>query len=254
MVGAGAATWGVASSPAFGVRSVDVSGVAMTSDAAMQAVLALGSPPPNAFTLATDDLRSGLEAIPSIAQADVRVVLPGTLRVRVVERVPILAWRTRSALLLVDRDGMVIADAGAADGTAAARALAAGLPTVEDRRAASSPPGGVVAEVQPLAGVGDQLSPIEMDVATRLLSLRPDDVGSSAPALQVSLDDQDGWTIRPAVGHPWTAVFGFYSATLRPPDLVPEQTRLLRGLLAGREATLLRIVLADGSHGTYTTK
>lgn len=254
MVGAGAATWGVASSPAFGVRSVDVSGVAVTSDAAMQAVLALGSPPPNAFTLATDDLRSGLEAIPSIAQADVRVVLPGTLRVHVVERVPILAWRTGSALLLVDRDGMVIADAGAADATAAARALAVRLPTVEDRRAASSPPGGVVAEVQPLAGVGDQLSPIEMDVATRLLSLRPDDVGSSAPALQVSLDDQDGWTIRPAVGHPWTAVFGFYSATLRPPDLVPEQTRLLRGLLAGREATLLRIVLADGSHGTYTTK
>ena len=70
----------------------------------------------------------------------------------------------------------------------------------------------------------------------------------------MSLDDQDGWTIRPAVGHSWTAVFGFYSATLRPPDLVPEQTRLLRGLLAGREATLLRIVLADGSHGTYTTK
>ena len=254
MVGAGAATWGVASSPAFGVRSVDVTGVAVTSDAAMQAVLALGSPPPNAFTLATDDLRSGLEAIPSIAQADVRVVLPGTLRVRVVERVPILAWRTGSALLLVDRDGMVIADAGAADATAASRALAAGLPTVEDHRAASSPPGGVVAQVQPLPGVGDQLSPIEMDVATRLLSLRPADVGSSAPALQVSLDDQDGWTIRPAVDHPWTAVFGFYSATLRPPDLVPEQTRLLRGLLAGREAKLLRIVLADGSHGTYTTK
>jgi cell division protein FtsQ len=105
MVGAGAATWGVASSPAFGVRSVDVSGVSVTSEAAIQAVLALGSPPPNAFTLATDELRSGLEAIPSIAEADVRVDLPGMLRVRVVERVPILAWRTGRALLLVDRDG-----------------------------------------------------------------------------------------------------------------------------------------------------
>jgi hypothetical protein len=30
--------------------------------------------------------------------------------------------------------------------------------------------------------------------------------------------------------------------------------RLLSSLLAGREAQLLRIVLADGTHGTYTTK
>jgi cell division septal protein FtsQ len=131
MVVAGAATWGVAASPAFGIRTTDVSGMVVTSPAEVDAVLALGSPAPNAFMLATDGLRSSLESIPSIAQADVRVVLPGTLRVRVVERVPILAWRTGSALLLVDRDGMVIADAGAADATAAARAVAVRPP---DRR------------------------------------------------------------------------------------------------------------------------
>jgi hypothetical protein len=254
MVAAGAATWGVAASPAFGIRVTDVSGVEVTTDAAVKAVLDLGSPPPNAFTLATDGLRAGLEAIPSIERADVQVMLPGTLRVHVVERVPILAWRTGDALLLVDRDGEVIADAGAADATAGARDIAAGLPTVDDRRVASAPPGGVVGEVQPLPVVGDQLGPIEMDVATRLLSLRPADVGSSAPALQVTLDDQDGWTVRPAVDQPWTAVFGFYSATLRPPDLVPEQVRLLHSLITGREAQLLRIVLADAMHGTYTTK
>lgn len=254
MVASGTATWGVAASPAFGVRATDVSGVTLTTDAAVAAVLDLGSPPPNAFTLATDGLRAGLDAIPSIARADVSVILPGTLRVRVEERVPILAWRTDTALLLVDRDGNVIADAAAADATAAARSIAAGLPTVDDRRLASAPPGGVVGEVQPLPGVGNQLGPIEMDVATRLLSLRPADVGSSAPALQVTLDDADGWTVRPSVVTPWTAVFGFYSATLRPPDLVPEQVRLLRSLLAGRETQLKRIVLADAAHGTYTTK
>jgi hypothetical protein len=108
--------------------------------------------------------------------------------------------------------------------------------------------------VQPLPVVGGQLGPIELDVARRLLSLRPADVGSSAPGLQVGLDDEDGWTVRPAVDRPWTAVFGFYSATLRPADLVPQQVRLLSSLLAGREAQLLRIVLADGMHGTYTTK
>ena len=253
MVVAGAATWGVAASPAFGVRATDVSGVAVTTDAEVAAVLALGSPPPNAFTLATDGLRSGLEAIPSVAQADVQVILPGTLRVRIVERTPILAWRTDNALLLVDRDGKVIAEAGSSDATAAARAVAAGLPTVDDQRAAGAP-GGVVTGVEPLPVVGGQLGPIELDVATRLLSLRPADVGSSAAELQVRLDDEDGWTVRPAVDQPWTAVFGFYSATLRPADLLPQQVRLLHSLLAGREAQLLRTVLADGTHGTYTTK
>ncbi len=254
MVGAAATTWGVAASPAFGVRTTDVSGVVLTSNAAVQAALALASPAPNAFTLQTDGLQASLEAIPSIARADVRVILPGTLRVHVIERVPILAWRTADALLLVDQDGLVIADAAAADASAGARTLAAGLPTVDDERAASVPPGGAVGEVEPLPAVGDQLGALEMDVATRLLSLHPADVGSSASALQVALDDQDGWTVRPALGQSWTAIFGFYSPTLRPPDLVPEQTRLLRGLLEGREARLLRIVLADGSHGTYTTR
>jgi hypothetical protein len=95
---------------------------------------------------------------------------------------------------------------------------------------------------------------MELDVATRLLSLRPADIGSVSGGLGVRLDDEDGWTLQPAVDRPWTAVFGFYSATLRPADLVPEQARLLRSLLAGREGQLLRIILADGTHGTYTTK
>jgi POTRA domain, FtsQ-type len=254
MVGAGAATWGVAASPAFGVRSLDVSGAVVTTSAEVDAVLALGSPPPNSFTLATDALRSGLDAIPSIAGAEVHVVLPGTLRVQIVERTPILAWRVGAALLLVDRDGNVFADAGAADATAAARAIAAGLPTVDDLRATGAPVGGVATDVGTLPAVGGQLGPIELDVATRLLSLRPADIGSSAAGLEVQLDDQDGWTVRPAVAAPWTAVFGFYSPTLRPADLVPQQVRLLRSLLAGREAHLLRIILADGMHGTYTTR
>jgi hypothetical protein len=254
MVVAGAAIWGVSASPAFGIRTIDVSGLVVTTAAEVDAVLALGSPPPNAFMLATDRLRSGLEALPSVAGADVSVALPGTLQVRVVERTPILAWRTGTSLMLVDRDGRVIADAASADASAAARALAAGLPTVEDRRATVAPRGDVVSEVQPLLAVGGQLGPIDLDVATRLLSLRPADVGSAAGALQVRLDDADGWTVLPAVDRPWTAVFGFYSPTLRPADMIQEQARLLRSLLAGREAQLLRVVLADGSHGTYTTK
>ncbi len=146
MVVAAAATWGVAASPAFGVRATDVSGVAVTTDAEVDAVLALGSPPPERVHAGDGRLRSALEAIPSIARADVHVTLPGTLRVRIVERTPILAWRAGAALLLVDRDGGVIADAGSADATAAARAIAAGLPTVDDRRVPAPGPAGAVAD------------------------------------------------------------------------------------------------------------
>jgi hypothetical protein len=254
MVVAGAAMWGVAASPAFGVRATDVSGVAVTTAAEVDAVLDLGSPAPNAFTLPTDGLEAALEAIPSVAGADVHVVLPGTLRVHIVERTPILAWRTGATLLLVDRDGEVIADAAAGDATDAARAMAAGLPTVEDTRAAAVPAEADATGGPQFPAVGSRLGPIELDVATRLLSIRPADLGSSAGALEVHLDDRDGWTLRPAVARPWTAVFGFYSPTLRPADLLEYQTRLLHSLLDGREAQMLRIVLADGVHGTYTTK
>jgi hypothetical protein len=36
--------------------------------------------------------------------------------------------------------------------------------------------------------------------------------------------------------------------------MIPEQVRLLKSLLAGREAKLLRVVLAGAREGTYTEK
>jgi len=49
----------------------------------------------------------------------------------------------------------------------------------------------------------------------------------------------------------WLAIFGFYTPTLRTTELIPGQVRLLRSLLADREATVERVVLADGTSGTY---
>ena len=49
----------------------------------------------------------------------------------------------------------------------------------------------------------------------------------------------------------WTAVFGFYTPTLRTTELIPGQVRLLRSLLAGRETSVARVVLADDESGTY---
>ena len=51
----------------------------------------------------------------------------------------------------------------------------------------------------------------------------------------------------------WTATFGFYTPTLRTPELVPGQVRLLRSLMARiGEGRLATILLADTTDGTYT--
>jgi hypothetical protein len=240
VVGAG---WGLTASEAFTVTELDVAGTNLTPPEAVATALAFASPAPNAFTLATGPLGSRLRALPTVVGADVRVVLPGTLRVRLEERVPILAWRTADRVLLIDREGRVLADAADPAATDAAREAAGELPAVDDRR------------LRPvLPAPGSTLEPLQLDVATRLLSLRPADVGSGSTGLIVAIDDADGWIVQPAAADPWTAVFGIYTAELRPPDLVPGQVRLLRSLLSGREQKIARVVLADAENGTYLTR
>jgi hypothetical protein len=234
--------WGAVASPVFGVKTITIGGADLAGQDAVRAALALPSTPPNAFTVATDVLRERLMALPTVEDAEVRVGLPGTLEVRVVEREPVLAWQHGDALLLVDRDGRVLADAAAPGATSAADA-AVGLPLVTDGRAAGVGP-----------AVGGQVDPQELDVATRLLSLTGTDVGSAAPGMTVRIDEEDGWTLTPTVEDPWLAVFGFYGPELRRPDMIPEQVRLLRSLLAGREETILRVVLAGAREGTFVEK
>ncbi len=257
VLAAAAGTWGVTASAAFAVRGVAIAGIHLTSSAAVQSALgmAVGGAGQNAFTLRTDELRDRLLELPTIADADVRVALPGSLQVTVTERVPILVWQVGASRLLVDRDGSVIADAGAAGATDEARQAAARLPVVDDRRTSRWP----LADdwrpaVRQAPRVGSVLQPLELGIARQLLSLTPADVGSTAPGLVVAVDDADGWILQPAVPDPWTAVFGFYSTTLRPPDIVAEQVRLLRSLIMGKESTYSRIVLADARNGTYTVR
>lgn len=240
VVGAG---WGLTASEAFTVTELDVKGMDLTPSAAVATALSLSSPAPNAFALATEPLGARLRALPTVAGVEVRVLLPGTLRVRLEEREPILAWRSVDRTLLIDRDGRVLIDATDPAATDAARAAAAALPTVDDRR---------VAPVVP--GPGATIDRLDLDVATRLLSLRPADLGSGATGLVVALDDADGWIVQPSVDDPWTAVFGRYTAELRQPDLVPGQVRLLRSLLSGQERKTLRVVLADAENGVYLSR
>jgi hypothetical protein len=250
LVASGLAIYGFAASPAFAVHGITTTGAALTGDAPVLEALALPVPAPaavggeggvNIVTLATAPLAARVAALPTVASVVVTAALPDVLHVAVTEREPILVWEVAGRRWLVDREGRVLADAAAADATAAATAAAADVPTVADGRKGSRTlaPGAAVDQV-------------DLDVATRLASLTPEDIGSTAGSIVVSVSDATGWSL--SVPDGWEAVFGFYPGSVRPPDLIPEQVRLLRSLLAVREDRLKRAILASGETGTYSLR
>lgn len=230
------AVYGLTTVPALAITRIEVSPLSWTDrDTVIQR---LGVEPGiNAFQLSTDQLAERLGTIPSVAGARVEVRLPDTLAVTVTEREPILAWQVGDATYLVDREGMLFALASSASGTLAS------LPTIVDGRAGS----------RAVLAIGTKLDPTDLDAATRLASLKPADVGSQADGLTVRITDADGFIITTTPAS-WIAVFGPYSPVLRSPELIPGQVRLLRSMLFGQEARLLRIVLADETHGTVVPR
>jgi hypothetical protein len=220
----------------FALTTTELPTLTWTNADAVRAALALpvGG---NVFRLDTAPLEAALQALPAIASAEVSVRLPdAAVVVRVEERQPVLAWQVGHTRYIADREGTVFA-------TLDEKApLPDGVGVVDDRRT-----GGVV----PLE-VGSRLDAVELDVATRLGSLTPGDVGSNATRLGVAITDLDGFVVTTAGG--WTAVFGLYSPATRSTEIIPGQVRLLRSLLAGREALLSRIILASATDGTYVPK
>ncbi|MGH2513468.1 MAG: cell division protein FtsQ/DivIB, partial [Candidatus Limnocylindrales bacterium] len=189
----------------------------------------------NLVTLRTDDLAGRLDNLPAVRSATVSVDLPNTIAVRLDERRPILVWQVAGARFLVDATGVAFVQ------LAEGAATPSGLPTISDARAG------------PGLGLGDSIDPVTFDAATRLGSLTPAEIGSAANGLIISLTDDQGFTMR-AVPNLWTAVFGFYTTSLRPPTMIPGQVRLLASLIGGREPTIESLILADDQNGTYVTK
>ncbi len=227
------AGYALVTAQAFAIQSIDVSPLRYTDRTALLGALGVGTGA-DAFQVSTAGLAGRLEALPAVSSASVSVALPDRLIVSVTERTAILAWRVGDVAFLVDRDGMLF------HWLPASSIAATGLPMIVDQRAASAI--GL--------SVGSPLDPVDLDAATRLASLTPADIGSSATSLAVSITDADGFVVTTTPGS-WTAVFGFYGHVLRAPDLIPGQVRLLRSLLYGRETQIARIVLADDRNGTY---
>ncbi len=233
------AIYGVGASSVFAFQrlAIDDQSSLMTDAAAVQGRVGLTPGTSNLFQVRAEEIAAALRSLPAVTDAEVTVDLPDTLRVHLVERQPILAWVVGSRRFAVDRDGVLFAEYPVDDpGPSKA------LPTVTDERAAST---GLA--------VGSRLDPVDLDAATRLGSLVPADVGSGKKRLLVTVDDTDGYVIQPSPGGP-VAVFGFYTPTLRPPDMIPGQVRLLRSFLAGREGSTSRVVLASETNGTYVAR
>ena len=230
------AIYGVGASPAFEFGELRIEGATYTDPDAVQRTMeeARGE---NLFLLSTAPLVTSLREIPTVADARIAIALPGTLVVTLDERQPVLVWKVGSQRYLVDRDGLIVGRLGD-DAPLAATAL----PAVVDERVRSSS-----------LGVGVRLDPVDVDAATRLASLNPAQIGSSARKLAVVVTDDHGFEVR-AQPEGWTAIFGFYTPTLRRTEIIPGQVRLLSRLLVGREPEIASIVLADEHDGTFVPK
>jgi cell division septal protein FtsQ len=231
-----AAIYGVASSSAFDYARLRVQPQPVYTDpnAVEQALdFVRGA---NLFRLDTTPLQAAILNIRTIDSARVSVELPDTLVVTLRERQPILIWAIGARRYLVDDEGNLFAKL---DGAPAATSA---LPVIDDERASSA---GL--------SIGVTLDPVDLDAATRLGSVLPGDVGSTATSLSLTLTDENGFVMK-AKPIGWFAIFGFYTPTLRTPALIPGQVRLLRSLIIGRESIVERVILASDTDGTYVPR
>ena len=192
------------------------------------------------------NLRAAEEAVaalPLVASVRVSAGLPDGIQIRVREKSLLLRWQIGDRIYAVSESGELLGETATLDLAPSAAAALAAAPLLFDDRTSS-----------PLPTVG-QLTATELDVATRLASLTPEDLGTAATTLTLRLLSDFGFVVEatgPSIE--WNAVFGIYSATIRPTSMIPGQVRLLRSLLAGRESRIGWVILADDQAGTYTAK
>jgi cell division protein FtsQ len=99
-------------SPVLSVRRVRLFGAKHTQNVDVIEAAGLDRSD-NLLLVSTDDIETAAETLPWVERAEVRRVLPGTLRVKVVERKPAMALAlgagSRKSRWLLDRDGRILA-------------------------------------------------------------------------------------------------------------------------------------------------
>jgi hypothetical protein len=217
-----------------------ISGIHFSDPAQVRAALGpAGAGHPNVFTVDTGAIRSALLELPSVADAQVVASLPDELSVVVIERQPVLAVATVNDTYLLDESGVVLQELGAGE------ALPGPLPLVHDMRS----------QWAPTMAVGARLDDVDLTALLELAALTPAEVGSAAPALEVSADDSDGYVVSPVNGG-WRAIFGHYAPTIRPPDMIAKQVQCLRSMLAADESRIATIYLSplEDRCGTFVPR
>jgi cell division septal protein FtsQ len=235
LVSAGA-IYGVGASAAFGFKTLELDGDRYTIADDIRGLVGVAGGA-NLFLVATDVIEARIAQLPTVAGVDVEVSLPATIRVALRDREPVMTWRVGERSFLVDGEGMLFAELGDTS-----TGESASLPAIVDLREESA---GL--------DVGAALDPIDVDAATRLGSVRPDQIDSEARSLRVTVSDMHGYVVH-ADPEGWTAIFGFYTPSLRTPDLIPGQVNLLRALIKGREPTVDQVILASDTDGTYVAR
>jgi POTRA domain, FtsQ-type len=230
------AVYGLSATSAFGFARLTIEGATLTSENAIRERLGLAGGE-NLFEIATEPLEARISEIPAVAAVEVSLGLPDTVAIRIEERVPILIWQLGERRLLVDDTGFLFARLDKSPPPSVAD-----LPVIIDDRADSAK-----------LAVRRSIDPVDFEVARRLASLTPADVGSAATDLTVGVTDGNGFIVS-SVPESWVAVFGFYGRSLRTPELVPGQVQLLGKLLFGREPSVALVILADDRDGTYVPK
>ncbi|MCC6164682.1 MAG: FtsQ-type POTRA domain-containing protein [Acidobacteria bacterium] len=99
------------SSRAFAVRELKVIGAQRLSEGEVEALLD-GLKGHNIVTTPLETWREKLLASPWVREASLRRALPGTIEVRIVERLPMVIARAGDALLLVDELGAIVDEFG----------------------------------------------------------------------------------------------------------------------------------------------
>jgi cell division protein FtsQ len=95
--------------PQFTITRIDVPDV--TRDLAEQIRVAAFVPlPASSLEVDVGAVRGRIEALDAVERARVRALASGVLEIRAIERVPVVVWRTASALQLLDQAGVRVAE------------------------------------------------------------------------------------------------------------------------------------------------
>ncbi len=146
--------------PAFRVEQVNVVGA--PSDALAQQIQQMGMQGQNIFLIDVTGLTDRIDALPSVASANLQKQWPNQLVVTVQQRVPALLWQTSYGTFSVDGQGVVIAPASATPG-------ADHLMTVKDISTYHTVGKAAVRHIQP----GDRLNEADIAFAAQVFRMLP---------------------------------------------------------------------------------